>query len=135
MRIIEKIVSPIGRRIDESSPMVDARLADGSRVNCIIPPLAIDGPTITIRKFSKDPLQVDDLIAYGSLTREIAQFLQACVASKLNVVISGGTGSGKTTLLNVMSSFIPSGERIVTIEDPTELQLRQPHVVRLVLLR
>ena len=131
MRIIEKIVSPIGRRIDESSPMVDARLADGSRVNCIIPPLAIDGPTITIRKFSKDPLQVDDLIAYGSLTREIAQFLQACVASKLNVVISGGTGSGKTTLLNVMSSFIPSGERIVTIEDPTELQLRQPHVVRL----
>jgi pilus assembly protein CpaF len=131
MRIIEKIVSPIGRRIDESSPMVDARLADGSRVNCIIPPLALDGPTITIRKFSKDPLQVDDLIAYGSLTKELAAFLQACVAARLNVLISGGTGSGKTTLLNVLSGFISPLERIVTIEDPTELQLRQPHVVRL----
>jgi pilus assembly protein CpaF len=131
MRIIEKIVQPIGRRIDEASPMVDARLADGSRVNAIIPPLAVDSPTITIRKFSRDPLQVDDLIAYGSITREIAQFLQAAVAAQLNVIISGGTGSGKTTLLNVLSSFIPSGERIVTIEDPTELQLRQPHVVRL----
>ena len=131
MRIIEKIVAPIGRRIDESSPMVDARLMDGSRVNCIIPPLALDGPIITIRKFSKDPLQVDDLIAYGSLTRELAQFLQACVAARLNVLISGGTGSGKTTLLNVLSGFISPLERIVTIEDPTELQLRQPHVVRL----
>src|SRR5687768_82909 len=131
MRIIEKIVAPIGRRIDESSPMVDARLMDGSRVNCIIPPLAIDGPTITIRKFAKDPLQVDDLIAYGSLTKELAQFLQACVAARLNVLVSGGTGSGKTTLLNILSSFISPHERIVTIEDPTELQLRQPHVVRL----
>ncbi|HEV2122538.1 MAG TPA: CpaF family protein [Chloroflexota bacterium] len=131
MRIIEKIVAPIGRRIDESSPMVDARLADGSRVNCIIPPLAVDSPTITIRKFSRDPLKVDDLINYGSITREIAEFLQACVAAQLNVIISGGTGSGKTTLLNVLSSFIPSDERMVTIEDPTELQLRQPHVVRL----
>ena len=131
MRIIEKIVSPIGRRIDESSPMVDARLADGSRVNCIIPPLAIDGPTITIRKFAKDPLQVEDLINYGSLTKELAQFLQACVAARLNVLVSGGTGSGKTTLLNILSGFISQHERIVTIEDPTELQLRQPHVVRL----
>jgi pilus assembly protein CpaF len=131
MRIIEKIVAPIGRRIDESSPMVDARLADGSRVNCIIPPLAVDSPTITIRKFSRDPLQVDDLIKYGSLTREMAQFLEACVSARINIVIAGGTGSGKTTLLNVLSSFIPEGERIVTIEDPTELQLRQPHVVRL----
>ncbi len=131
MRIIEKIVAPIGRRIDEASPMVDARLADGSRVNCIIPPLAVDSPTITIRKFARDPFTVDDLISFGSLTREMAQFLRACVAARLNIVIAGGTGSGKTTLLNVLSSFIPEGERIVTIEDPTELQLRQPHVVRL----
>jgi pilus assembly protein CpaF len=131
MRIIEKIVAPIGRRIDESSPMVDARLADGSRVNCIIPPLAVDSPTITIRKFSRDPLQVEDLINFGSITPEIARFLHACVASELNIIISGGTGSGKTTLLNVLSSFIPSDERLVTIEDPTELQMRQPHVVRL----
>ncbi|MGH2350617.1 MAG: CpaF family protein [Chloroflexota bacterium] len=131
MRIIEKIVQPIGRRIDESSPMVDARLLDGSRVNCIIPPLALDGPTITIRKFSKDPFQVDDLIRFGSFTRETAEFLRACVAATLNVVVSGGTGSGKTTLLNVLSSFIDDGERIVTIEDSAELQLRQRHVVRL----
>jgi pilus assembly protein CpaF len=131
MRIIEKIVQPIGRRIDEASPMVDARLADGSRVNCIIPPLAVDSPTITIRKFARDPLKVDDLVAYGTLTREMAEFLKACVAARLNVIISGGTGSGKTTLLNVLSSFISEHERIVTIEDPTELQLRQPHVVRL----
>jgi pilus assembly protein CpaF len=110
---------------------VDARLADGSRVNCIIPPLAVDSPTITIRKFSRDPLTVENLIGFGSLSREMASFLQACVSAKLNVVIAGGTGSGKTTLLNVLSSFIPEGERIVTIEDPTELQLRQPHVVRL----
>ena len=131
MRIIEKIVAPIGRRIDEASPMVDARLPDGSRVNCIIPPLAVDSPTITIRKFSRDPLQVDDLVAYGTLSREMAEFLKACVAARINIVISGGTGSGKTTLLNVLSSFISADERIVTIEDPTELQLRQPHVVRL----
>jgi pilus assembly protein CpaF len=131
MRIIEKIVAPIGRRIDESSPMVDARLADGSRVNCIIPPLAVDSPTITIRKFARDPLKVSDLIAYGSLSKEMAQFLQACVSARLNIVIAGGTGSGKTTLLNVLSAFIPETERVVTIEDPTELQLRQPHVVRL----
>src|SRR5581483_8304009 len=117
MRIIEKIVAPIGRRIDEASPMVDARLADGSRVNCIIPPLAVDSPTITIRKFARDPFTVDDLVGFGSLTREMAQFLRACVAARLNIVIAGGTGSGKTTLLNVLSSFIPEGERIVTIED------------------
>jgi pilus assembly protein CpaF len=111
--------------------MVDARLADGSRVNAIIPPLAIDSPTITIRKFSRDPLQVEDLIRFGSITAEIAQFLQACVNARLNIVVAGGTGSGKTTLLNVLSSWISEGERVVTIEDPTELQLRQPHVVRL----
>ncbi|MBI2864294.1 MAG: CpaF family protein [Chloroflexi bacterium] len=131
MRVIEKIVSPLGRRIDESSPMVDARLADGSRVNVIIPPLALDSPVITIRKFAKDPLTVDNLVSFGTFTQEMASFLAACVAVKLNVVISGGTGSGKTTLLNVLSSFIPGTERIVTVEDPAELQLRQMHVVRL----
>ncbi len=131
LSIIERIIAPLGRRIDESSPMVDARLPDGSRVNAIIPPLAIDGPSITIRKFSKIPLTVDDLIKFGSFTREVSQFIEAGVVSRLNVIVSGGTGSGKTTMLNVLSSFIPSDERIVTIEDSAELQLRQDHVVRL----
>lgn len=131
MRIIEKIVSPLGRRIDESSPMVDARLPDGSRVNAIIPPLAIDGPSITIRKFSKKPLEISNLIGYGTLTSEMALFIEACIKARLNIVVSGGTGSGKTTTLNVLSSFIPYDERIVTIEDAAELQLRQDHVVRL----
>ncbi len=135
MRVIEKIVSPLGRRCDESSPIVDARIkggpADGSRVNAIIPPLALDGPTITIRKFKKDALTIDSLVNFGSMTREMANFLEACVLARLNIVVSGGTGSGKTTLLNVLSSFIPEDERIVTIEDAAELQLKQPHVVRL----
>lgn len=131
MAVIERIVTPLGRRIDEKSPMVDARLADGSRVNAIIPPLAIDGPSITIRKFAREPLKVDDLVRFGSLTHDLADLLRACVQARLNIVISGGTGSGKTTLLNVLSSFIPEDDRIVTIEDAAELQLRQPHVVRL----
>ncbi|MBO8137538.1 MAG: CpaF family protein [Desulfotomaculum sp.] len=131
LQIIERIVAPIGRRIDESMPMVDARLPDGSRVNAIIPPLALNGPTITIRKFSQDPFSVDDLINFGTMTKEMAQFLEACVKARLNIVVSGGTGSGKTTTLNVLSSFIPSSERIITIEDAAELQLRQPHVVTL----
>lgn len=131
LRIIEKIVAPIGRRIDESSPMVDARLPDGSRVNAIIPPLALKGPSITIRKFSKDPWKSDDLIRFGTMTAEIAEFLKACVEARLNAVVSGGTGSGKTTTLNVLSSFIPSDERIVTIEDAAELQLQQDHVITL----
>ncbi|HVC34461.1 MAG TPA: CpaF family protein [Chloroflexota bacterium] len=131
MRIIDKIISPLGRRVDESSPMVDARLPDGSRVNAIIPPLAVDSPTITIRKFARDPLTVENMIEFGTFTPEIAAFLKACVESRINTVISGGTGSGKTTLLNVLSAFIPPRERIVTIEDPCELQMRQPHVVRL----
>src|SRR5512133_1620561 len=130
-RIIDRIVSPLGRHIDESSPMVDARLPDGSRVNAIIAPLALTGPTVTLRKFSKTPLTVDDLIRFGSMTPEIAEFLKACVRARLNMIVSGGTGSGKTTLLNVLSSFIPNDERIVTIEDAAELQLRQEHVVRL----
>jgi pilus assembly protein CpaF len=130
-RVINRIIEPLGRRIDHRWPMVDARLPDGSRVNAVIPPCAIDGPTITIRKFSKVPLQVDDLIQFGTLTQEMADFLEACVVSKLNVVVAGGTGSGKTTLLNVLSSFIPDGDRIVTIEDAAELQLHQRHVVRL----
>jgi len=130
-KIIERIVSRIGRRIDESSPMVDARLADGSRVNAIIPPLAIDGPSLSIRKFSKDPLQLCDLVEKQSMTPEIGELLKAIVQARLNVLISGGTGSGKTTLLNVLSGFIPNNERIVTIEDAAELQLRQEHVVRL----
>jgi pilus assembly protein CpaF len=130
-RTIDKIVARIGRRVDESSPMVDARLPDGSRVNAVIPPLALDGSILTIRKFSADPLTVDDLIRFGSLTPRTAEFLQACVKGKLNVIVSGGTGAGKTTTLNVLSSFIPSDERIVTIEDAAELQLRQDHVVRL----
>ncbi|HHZ20471.1 MAG TPA: CpaF family protein [Firmicutes bacterium] len=131
LHVIEKIVSPIGRRIDESSPMVDARLPDGSRVNAIIPPLALKGPTITIRKFSRDPFTVDDLINFGTLTPEMAKFIEACVKIRLNIVVSGGTGSGKTTTLNVLSSFIPPDERIITIEDAAELQLRQEHVVSL----
>ncbi|MCA1030991.1 CpaF family protein [Bacillus timonensis] len=131
MNIIEKIVAPIGRRIDESSPMVDARLPDGSRVNAIIPPLALNGPTITIRKFSKDPFQVEDLINFGTVTHEMSVFLEACVKAKLNIFVSGGTGSGKTTTLNVLSNFIPNDERIITIEDAAELQLGQEHVVSL----
>lgn len=131
MHVIEKIVAPIGRRIDESSPMVDARLPNGSRVNAIIPPLALNGPTLTIRKFSENPLTVNDLIKFGTLTPNIALFIKACVEARLNIVVSGGTGSGKTTTLNVLSSFIPEDERIVTIEDAAELQLGQEHVVRL----
>ncbi len=131
MHIIEKIVAPLGRRIDESSPMVDARLPDGSRVNAIIPPLSLNGPTITIRKFSKDPFQIDDLVNFGTLTKEMATFVEACVKARLNIFISGGTGSGKTTTLNVLSSFIPNDERIITIEDAAELQLWQDHVVSL----
>jgi pilus assembly protein CpaF len=131
MNVIDKIVAPIGRRVDESSPMVDARLPDGSRVNAIIPPLALGGPTVTIRKFSKDPFKIDDLIRFGTVTNEMAIFLEACVKAKLNVFVSGGTGSGKTTTLNVLSSFIPSDERIITIEDAAELQLWQDHVVSL----
>jgi pilus assembly protein CpaF len=131
MYVIEKIVSPLGRRIDESSPMVDARLPDGSRVNAIIPPLALNGPTVTIRKFSKDPYTIDDLIRFGTVTNEMAVFLEACVKARLNVFISGGTGSGKTTTLNVLSAFIPNDERIITIEDAAELQLSQDHVVSL----
>ena len=131
MHIIERIIAPIGRRIDESMPMVDARLPDGSRVNSIIPPLSLTGPTITIRKFSKDPFMMEDLIKFGTLTPEMARFIEACINGRLNIVISGGTDSGKTTTLNVLSSFIPSTERIVTVEDAAELQLRQPHVVKL----
>ncbi len=131
MRIIDRIVAPLGRRIDESSPMVDARLPDGSRVNAVIPPISLVGPTLTIRKFSKIPLTVQDLVNFGSLTPEVVEFLRATVISKINVVISGGTGSGKTTLLNVLSGFIPNDERIVTVENAAELQLRQEHVVTL----
>ncbi len=130
-RIIDKIVGEIGRRIDESSPLCDARLPDGSRVNAVIHPLAIEGPFLTIRKFSKDPLQVDDLIRFGTLDAQSARFLQACVVGRLNVIVSGGTGTGKTTTLNVMSSFIPAEERIVTVEDSKELQLHQDHVLAL----
>lgn len=130
-KIIDKIVARVGRRIDESSPMVDARLVDGSRVNAIIPPLALDGPSLSIRKFSKDPLQVQNLIDKKALTPEMGEFLQGVVRARLNVLISGGTGCGKTTILNILSGFIPSQERIVTIEDAAELQLRQEHVVRL----
>jgi pilus assembly protein CpaF len=131
MRIIERIVAPLGRRIDESSPMVDARLADGSRVNAVIPPISLIGPTVTIRKFSKDPLTIEQLIQFGSVTAEAMELLKACVKAKLNILISGGTGSGKTTFLNVLSGHIPGDERIVTIENAAELQLRQEHVVTL----
>jgi pilus assembly protein CpaF len=131
MRIIDRIVAPLGRRIDESSPYVDARLPDGSRVNAVIPPISLVGPILTIRKFSRNPITVEQLIQFGSITPEGIQFLKACVESRLNVVISGGTGSGKTTFLNILSSFIPSDERIITIENAAELQLRQEHVVTL----
>ncbi|MDF2606959.1 MAG: CpaF family protein [Bacillales bacterium] len=131
MSVIEKIVSPLGRRIDESSPMVDARLPDGSRVNAIIPPLALNGPVVTIRKFAKDALTIDNLVDFGTLSKEMAIFLEACVKARLNIFVSGGTGSGKTTTLNVLSNFIPNDERIVTIEDAAELQLVQEHVVSL----
>jgi pilus assembly protein CpaF len=130
-RIIDRIVSPLGRHVDEASPIVDARLPDGSRVNVVIPPISLIGPTITIRKFTKEKLRVDDLIRFGSITPEIADFLKACVFARLNVVISGGTGSGKTTLLNVLSNFIPDDERIVSIEDSAELQLAKEHWVRM----
>ncbi len=131
MRIIERIVAPLGRRVDESSPYVDARLPDGSRVNIVIPPISLVGPVVTIRKFFKTPLTVQDLINFGSITPEAVQFLEACVKARLNIVISGGTGSGKTTLLNILSSFIPPDERIITVENAAELQLRQEHVVTL----
>lgn len=131
MRVIDRIVAPLGRRIDESSPYVDARLPDGSRVNAVIPPISLVGPTLTIRKFSKNPITVEQLVQFGSVSNEVIQFLKACVEARLNVLISGGTGSGKTTLLNVMSSFIPDDERIITIENAAELQLRQEHVVTL----
>jgi pilus assembly protein CpaF len=130
-KIIDRIVSKVGRRVDESSPMVDARLEDGSRVNAIIPPLALDGPSLSIRRFSRDPLELDDLIHYGALTQEMGAVLQGIVKARLNVLISGGTGSGKTTMLNCLSRFVPHDERIVTIEDAAELQLKQEHVVRL----
>ncbi|MGH7542603.1 MAG: CpaF family protein, partial [Gemmatimonadota bacterium] len=131
MQVIDRIVSAVGRRIDDSSPMVDARLADGSRVNAVIPPLAIDGPHVSIRKFKKDALSAEDLMRYETVTPPMLELLQGIIKAKLNVLISGGTGAGKTTLLNVLSSSIPGNERIVTIEDSAELQLRQPHVVRL----
>jgi pilus assembly protein CpaF len=131
MRIIDRIIAPIGRRIDESSPMVDARLTDGSRVNAIIPPLSLVGPVLTVRKFAVSPLTTDDLVRFGTATPQMFDFLNACVHARLNIFVSGGTGSGKTTLLNVLSSFIPNDERIITIEDAAELQLRQEHVVTL----
>ena len=131
MNVLNRIVSSVGRRVDESSPMVDARLADGSRINAIIPPLALNGPTITIRKFSKTPFTESDLIRFGSVSPKMMSFLEACVKGKMNIIVSGGTGSGKTTLLNVLSGYIPGNERIVTIEDAAEIQLRQEHVVTL----
>jgi len=131
LRIIERIVAPLGRRIDEASPMVDARLPDGSRVNAIIPPLSIKGPCLTVRKFARVPYTDADLLLFGTWTRPIVDFLRACVIARLNIMVSGGTGTGKTTLLNVLSSFIPDNERIVTIEDAAELQLQQSHVVSL----
>ncbi|MGH2487174.1 MAG: CpaF family protein [Ktedonobacterales bacterium] len=131
MRVIDRIISPLGRRCDESQPYVDARLPDGSRVNAVIPPISLMGPVITIRKFSKTPLEPEDLVRFGSITPAMVEFLKACVQVQLNVIVSGGTGSGKTTLLNVLSSFIPNDERIITIEDAAELQLRQEHVIPL----
>ncbi len=131
LRIIDRIILPLGRRVDGDSPTVDARLPDGSRVNAVVRPVAIDGPSITIRKFRKDKLQAIDLINYGSLTKQMADFLEACVRARFNIIISGGTGSGKTTLLNVLSGFIPENERIITIEDAAELQLQQDHVMRM----
>lgn len=131
MNIIDRIIAPLGRRLDESSPLVDARLADGSRVNVIIPPLSLNGPCMTIRKFTKNPLSIENLIGFGSLSEDMAGFLRASVAARLNIIVAGGTGSGKTTTLNVLSSFVPADERIVTIEDAAELQLMQEHVVTL----
>jgi pilus assembly protein CpaF len=131
MRIIDRIVAPLGRRIDESSPYVDARLPDGSRVNAVIPPISLVGPTLTIRKFSKNPITVEQLIEYGTITPESIEFMKSCVIAAINMIISGGTGSGKTTLLNVLSQYIPNDERIVTIENAAELQMRQEHVVTL----
>jgi len=130
-RTIDKIVGKVGRRVDEASPYVDARLPDGSRVNAVIPPLSIDGPALTIRKFAADPYQADDLIEFGTMTSPVAHFLEACVGGRINVLVAGGTGAGKTTTLNVISSFIPDDERILTIEDAAELKLQQPHVIRL----
>ncbi len=130
-RTIDKIVGRVGRRVDEATPMVDARLPDGSRVNAIIPPLAVDGSLLTVRKFAAEPLTVEDLVAFGSIPAPVARFLQACVAGRLNIIVSGGTGAGKTTTLNVLSAFIPEDERIITIEDAAELQLHQQHVLRL----
>ncbi|HEY5183364.1 MAG TPA: CpaF family protein [Actinomycetes bacterium] len=130
-RTIDKIVGRVGRRVDESSPMVDARLQDGSRVNAIIPPLAVDGSALTIRKFAADPYEVDDLVGFGTLSRAVSEFLEACVLGRLNILVSGGTGAGKTTTLNVLSAFIPNDERIITIEDAAELQMHQEHVIRL----
>ncbi len=131
MRIIDRIVAPMGRRIDEFSPYVDARLPDGSRVNAVIPPISLIGPVITIRKFFKNPITIEQLVGFGSITQEALQFLKACVEFRLNIIISGGTGSGKTTLLNILSQFIPNDERIITVENAAELQLRQEHVVTL----
>src|SRR6185369_7437837 len=131
LRIIDRIILPLGRRVDADSPTVDARLPDGSRVNAVIRPVSIDGPSITIRKFKKDKLSIEQLVEFGSLTTNMGEFMRACVRAHLNIVISGGTGSGKTTLLNVLSTFIQPEERIVTIEDAAELQLQQDHVVRL----
>jgi pilus assembly protein CpaF len=131
LRVIDRIILPLGRHVDADSPTVDARLPDGSRVNAVVRPVAIDGPSITIRKFSKEKLTVNDLISFGSMTRQMSEFLQACVKARFNIIISGGTGSGKTTLLNVLSSFIPDNERIITIEDAAELQLQQDHVLRM----
>ena len=130
-RTIDKIVGQVGRRIDESSPYVDARLPDGSRVNAAIPPIAIDGPCLTVRKFARDPYQAEDLISFGTLSSKVARLMEACVRGRINILVSGGTGAGKTTTLNVLSSFIPDGERIITIEDSAELRLLQPHVVRM----
>ncbi|MHB1475223.1 MAG: CpaF family protein [Dermatophilaceae bacterium] len=131
LRIIDKIVSQVGRRVDEASPMVDARLPDGSRVNAIISPLAVNGPMLTIRKFSREPYTIDDLIGFGTMSEHLAEFLEACVLGRLNILISGGTGTGKTTLLNVVSQYVPDDERIITVEDAAELQLHQAHVLRL----
>ncbi len=131
LRVIERIISPLGRRVDSDSPMVDARLPDGSRVNAVIPPVAIDGPMLTIRKFSKTKLTIDNLIEFDTLTKMMSDFLRACVLGRLNIIVSGGTGSGKTTLLNVLSSFIPETERVLTIEDSAELRLDQKHIIRM----
>jgi len=131
LHVIERIIAPLGRRVDESTPMVDARLPDGSRVNAVIPPLALNGPTLTIRKFRKDKLGIQELIQFGALSKEMASFLEQAVVSRMNILVAGGTGSGKTTLLNILSAFIPEDERIVTIEDAAELKLRQPHVISL----